>query len=169
MLLQCWKVHNQLAHERALAKFHYSRTKNLPVIWQCLFTKLNIVSISTFQQQAINFHLFSDMVMGRFGARIKCEVQPTHVLSWDEQNAIKYAGGYVVNKLAKQYRKMATEKAGQFAECLQSMVDIQEISEMPTELQWISSVDRGGLCNVKLPALLGINDLSIDTHRHWYI
>ena len=69
-------------------------------------------------------------------------------VSWDEQNAIKYAGGYVVNKLAKQYRKIATEKAGQFAECLQSMVDIQEASDMPTESQWISSVDRGGLFHI---------------------
>ena len=60
-----------------------------------LFTKLNIVSISTFQQQAVNFRLFNDMVVDRFGTRIKCEVQPTHVLSWDEQNAVKYAGGYV--------------------------------------------------------------------------
>ena len=66
------------------------------------------------------------------------------MLSWDEQNAIKYAGGYVVNKLAKQYRKMAR----QFAECLQSMVDIQEASDMPTESQWISSVDRGGLFHI---------------------
>ena len=88
------------------------------------------------------------MVVDRFGARTKCEVQPTHVLSWDEQNAIKYAGGYVVNKLAKQYRKMATEKAGQFAECLQSMVDIQEASNMPTESQWISNIDRGGLFHI---------------------
>ena len=151
-LLTCFssigKVRNQLAHERALAKFHCSRTGSLPAIWQHLFTKLNIVSISTFLQQAVNFRLFNDMVVDRFGARTKCEVQPTHVLSWDEQNAIKYAGGYVVNKLAKQYRKMGTEKAGQFAECLQSMINIQEASNMPNESQWISNIDRGGLFHI---------------------
>ena len=60
-----------------------------------------------------------------------------------------------VNKLAKQYRKMATEKAGQFVECLQSirMVNIQEASDMPTESQWISSVDRGGLFHISDNAL----------------
>ena len=44
-LLTCFssvgKVRNQLAHERALAKFHCSRTGSLPAIWQRLFTKLN--------------------------------------------------------------------------------------------------------------------------------
>lgn len=48
-----------------------------------------------------------------------------HMLSWNEQNALKYADKYVVNNLTKQYRKMVTEKASQFAEFLESMVDIQ--------------------------------------------
>jgi len=25
---------------------------------------------------------------------MKCKIQPAHVLSWDEENAIGYAGGY---------------------------------------------------------------------------
>lgn len=48
-----------------------------------------------------------------------------HMLSWNEQNSLKYADKYVVNNLTKQYRKMVTEKASQFAEFLESMVDIQ--------------------------------------------
>ena len=142
------KVRNQLARERALAKFHSNRIDNLPVIWKCLFRKSGIASISAFQQ-AVNFRLFNDMAIDKFATTTKYEVQPPHVLSCDEENAIGYAGGYVVKKLATQYKKMGTAKAGQFVECLLSMVcDMQETSKIPTHSQWIDSIDRGGLFHI---------------------
>lgn len=47
---------------------------------------------------------------------------------------IRYAGGYIVKKLAAQYKKMTTAKAGHFVEYLLSMVcGMQEASEISTQ------------------------------------
>ena len=68
--------------------------------------------INALQQQDVNFHLFNNMTISKFATNTKCEVQHAHVMSWDEENAIRYAAGYVVNKLVKQYMKMNSSRAG---------------------------------------------------------
>ena len=162
------KVRYQLARERALTKFHCSRTEDLPIIWKCLIRKSEIATISAFQQQAVNFRLFNDMAIDKFTTTTKCEVQSVrHVTSCDEDNAIRYAGGYVVKRLAAQYKKMTTAKAGQFVECLLSMVcDMQEASEIPTQSQWIDSIDRGGLLHISDGTVNFFKAMELCIQRH---
>ena len=52
---------------------------------------------------------------------------------------------------------MTTPKAGQFVECLLSMVcDMQEASEISTQSQWTDSIDKGGLLHIQFLQSHGI-------------
>ena len=72
------------------------RQEHLPLIWAHLFVELKVPPINALQQQTINFQLLNDMAVTKFATRTKCEEPPARVhLSWEEENAIRYAGGYV--------------------------------------------------------------------------
>ena len=48
-------------------------------------------------------------------------VNPTVSLGSEEENAIRYASGYVAMKLVKRYKEEGSKKAAQFVECLSNM------------------------------------------------
>ena len=93
------QVRYQLARERAFTNFHRVRQERLPLIWAHLFVELKVPPINALQQQTIKFQLLNDMAVTKFATRTKCEKPPARVhLSWEEENAIRYAGGYVILK-----------------------------------------------------------------------
>lgn len=166
------QVRHQLARERAFTKFHQIRLERLPLVWKRLFIGLGVPPIPALQQQTVNFRLFNDMVVAKFNTPcIKCEKLPTKVhLSWEEENAVRHAGGYVINKLAKQYMKMETTKAAQLVECLLSMGNAvsQESSQTETSSssRWTETVDRGGLFHINNSTMNFFKSVEICTQKH---
>ena len=68
----------------------------------------------------------------------------------DEQSIIRYAGGYVAQRLLSKYKTEDTEKAASFVECLSHMaIDGNETSLMDYTKEWIEKINRGGLFEVK--------------------
>ena len=157
------QVRYQLARERTFTNFHRVRQERLPLIWAHFFVQLKVPPINALQQQTINFQLLNDMAVKKFATRTKCEKSPARVhLSWEEGNAIRYAGGYVINKLTKQYMKMETAKAGQLVECLLSMGNAvsQESSQAEItscSIQWINTINRGGLFHINDEVMIFLN------------
>ena len=70
----------------------------------------------TLQLQAVNFQLFKKLLVDAFalvtatGAMTQRRVN----LSSEEDNAIRYASGFVATKLLRKYENMKEEKAAQF-------------------------------------------------------
>ncbi len=75
--------------------------------------------------------------------------QYKNLVTIEEDNAIRYASGYVAMKLLKKYQKKESDNAVHFVECLSNMASLgEESSFYDYTLEWISSVDRGGLFSV---------------------
>lgn len=146
------KVRSQLARERAFGTFHQLRSLKLPDIWKRLSHELKLPPINSLQQQAVNFQLFKKLLLEAFalvtavpGAMTQRRVN----LSSEEDNAIRYASGFITAKLLKKYEDMKGEKAAQFVECLSNMGSSgDDASFYRYTREWITNIDRGGLLHI---------------------
>ena len=107
-LFSVGKVRPQLARERAFCKFHHLRILKLPDIWRKLSHELKIPTINSPQQQAVNFRLFKKLLVDAFAsvtATPGAMSRKRTNLSSEEDNAIRYASGFVSVKLVKDERR----------------------------------------------------------------
>ncbi len=139
--------------EQSLVKFHALKINKLPSIWRTLSIGLKLPPVNAFQQQAVNRHLFENILIDAAKSRTTRSTIPVQKprleLTIEEDNAIRYASGYVAMKLLKKYQKKESDNAVHFVECLSNMASLgEESSFYDYTLEWISSVDRGGLFSV---------------------
>ena len=173
------RVQHQLAHERAITAFHRLRMDTLPLIWKEFCCQLSIPGLAVYWQQAINYHLFKNLTVDTFKAVTSttnishASVTHTMRLSSEEENAIRYAGGYVTNKLIKHYLHTSTvpavnRKAAKFVECLHSMgcSPGDEESFLSYTMEWTTKMDRGGLFYINDRAYLFYKEVEIFTQAH---
>ena len=69
-------------------------------------------------------------------------------MSSEEENAVRYASGFVRIRLMKKYKKINNIKAAQFVDCLShlsSSDEDEESSYYEYMKTWIDIVNRGGL------------------------
>ena len=139
----------KLFKERALSTFNQLRIEKLPSVWKSLSQKIELPQVIPLQQQSVNRHLFETILVD-----IARSSKPTPVaakrhlvqLSTEEDNAVRYASGFVAMKLVRKYRKMSTETAAHFVECLANMASSgDESSYYLYTLEWLTNIDRGGL------------------------
>ena len=68
------------------------------------------------------------------------------LLQVEEENALRYASGYVTMKLCKKFEKSSGDKAAQFMECLTHMANMGDDSSFyQYTKEWVESMNRGGL------------------------
>lgn len=143
------QVKPKLYQERALTRFHKLRVEKLPLVWNCMSKGLELPPVIALQQQSVNRHLFERILVDTVKsskptalAVRKCTIQ----LSTEEDNAVRYASGYVAMKLLEKYKKMSTATAAHFVECLSHMASSgEESSFYDYTLEWMTNIDRGGL------------------------
>ena len=110
-----------------------------PMIWQCLIDKL-------FLQSLLEHGPTSQLTTGATTAEI--------TLSLVEQNAVRYAAGFVVRKLLKKHHRNESPAANACGSCLKEMTaeDNPDCSQTGSfndyRRIWISMTDRGGLTHV---------------------
>jgi len=72
--------------------------------------------------QFVNQTLFDNLAMKHSGAASHAS-PPSHLpstsLTFDEENILRYVGGYIPFKLLRQFEKLTTDKAADFVECLE--------------------------------------------------
>ena len=67
-------------------------------------------------------------------------------LSTEEDDAVRYASGFLAMKLVRKHQKMSTGTASHFVECLAILASSgDESSYYLYTLEWMSNSDRGGL------------------------
>ncbi len=103
------KIRIQLARERALKRFHQLRLESLPTLWKEVFSELGVPEDNAVILQSINQLLFNSIVLEGLGMQLlPRKLLPARrylAMYSDEQNAVRYASGYVVKVLKKQYEK----------------------------------------------------------------
>ena len=116
------KVRVALARERALIRFHQMRQSILPNLWKKLFTQLCVPLPSPLLLQSINRQLLNRTLLIVYSVTESTNKEQTSVtMLSDEENAIRYASGYIAMKLLKHYKTGKGTKAIQFVDCLSNM------------------------------------------------
>ena len=118
-------------------------------LWRKLFTELEVAAVQTLTTQSINRHLFNLLILETSSSSsLSCKTTPV-VMSSEEENAVRYASGYVAMKLMKELMKKDTESAAQAVECLLHMaVQGEEADFYAYTREWVKTVDRGGMFHI---------------------
>ena len=131
------QVMPQLAKGRAHRDFHQARLKDIPSMWSKFTSKAGLDEVEPVDLQAVSRHLF-DLSMTEFFAMIKKSKKRSDVtvkLLADEENAVRYASGFVGMKLLKIYAQKEGVKAAQKRECLRAMAQCGNDSHFYSTLQ----------------------------------
>ena len=89
------------------------------------------------------------------------------VMGSEEENAVRYASGYVAMKLRKEYLKQDTMKAATFVDCLSHMAVVREESNFYLYTsEWIKTVDRGGLFHLNDSSFHFFRAVELVTQKH---
>ena len=94
--------------------------------------------------KSVNRHLFNILLLEtKSSSSLPSETTPV-VMSSEEENAVRYASGYVAMKLMKEFMKKDTESAAQSVECLSHMaVEGEEADFYAYTSEWVKTVAEG--------------------------
>lgn len=82
----------------------------------------------------------------------------------EEEEAVRYAGGYVAMKIKKRYMSKNGSKAAEYIECLSHMaVDGEDTSFFQYTKTWTIIVNRGGLFELNDRTFLFFKTLEVQT------
>ena len=112
---------------------------------------LELPPLNPFHQQAVNRHLFQQLLTLHATSRYPIVIAqtPSVKVTAEEENAIRYASGYLAMKALKKYKKTKGCNSVHFVECLLHMASSgEESSFIEYTRDWIKKVDRGGLFHV---------------------
>ena len=158
-----------LGRTKALSSFHQLSVTALEDLWKQLFTELGVVSVVALTRQSVNHHLFNILLVEAkstsrsTSSSVQCDAKPV-VMGSEEENAVRYAGGYVAMKLMKQFMKKDTESAAECVKCLSHMaVEGNESDFYTYTREWVTTVDRGGLFHINTSSFLFCRALEIAT------
>ena len=94
--------------EKSLIEFQKLKLTILPLIWQSFATGLGLPPVNPFQQQSVNRELFQKLLVAVAKAcsgPIVATPRTVHThLSVEEENAVRYASGYVTMKLLNKFK-----------------------------------------------------------------
>ena len=109
------------------------------------------------------FNVLAEETASRFNT-VQRDATPQVAMGSEEESAVRYASGYVVMKLMKEFVKEETEHAAQFVECLSHMaVEGEENDFYSYTREWVKSADRGGLFHINTSSFLIFQALEVAT------
>ena len=160
-------VRAALARERALIRFHRLRQSILPNLWKELFIRLSMPLPSPMLLQSVNRHLLNQTLLSVFSVTETAATnreQVTTTMMSDEENAVRYASGYVAMKLLKHYKTGKGTKDRQYVDCLSNMaVSGDDQSYYAYTKEWTSKANRGGLFEVNDTCFLFFRSVELRT------
>ena len=141
-----------ISRTKALSSFHKLSITTLKDLWRQLFAELEVATVQALTTQSVNRYLFNLLLLEtKSSSSLSYETTPV-VMGSEEENAVRYASGYVAMKLMKELMKKDTESAAQSVECLSHMaVEGEEADFYAYTREWVKTVDRGGLFYINDP------------------
>ena len=111
--------------ETAFRNFHQLSIRKLPTIIMgepINFNNLQLPAVKTVLVQSVNRQILNTLLVRLKTATSQSPSRSTvPVLLSEEENAIRYASGYVAMNLKKTFEKQDSNKAAQFVDCLAHM------------------------------------------------
>ena len=137
-------------------RFHAERLSSFRILWTNFFLALDIGSTDYLVTEYVNEKVMEMEVKATY--EVEYEKVVVEDLTEDEQNALRYAAGYVPKKLIEKFRKPTythPHKQDYLArlELLGEGLTSKELEKENTTFleytkKWVTSVDRGGLFKI---------------------
>lgn len=153
--------------EKALVRFHQLSINALPSLWEALCTMLGLPILRALTCQTVNKQLLSQVLQERTSSSQGPSRKRQVTMCSEEENAVRYASGYVAIKVMRLFEKDDSTKAAQFVDCLSHMaLSGEESSFYAYTKEWIDSVNRGGLFCINETAFLFFRAVELITQVH---
>ena len=155
----------KLNREEMWRKYHIFRTsKDFFILWgQFLNDSINTGGPIFFQY--ITDHVFKLVIKRRFPIPQLCDtVADTDAcLSYAEQNALRYAAGYIPRNLHSKIKRSSHQNKESLSMCLMELIEEDGVSDDSED--WLKQVDRGGLnyINTKTYLFMSAMELVVKT------
>ncbi len=150
-LLQCFSHGAKLEVGKMWTNYHSFRSsKNFFVLWS-KFLSQSINKGSPIFFQYITHHLFTQLVKEHHPVPpARMHFEAVDRLTYEENNALRYAAGYVPRNLMSKVRNSGLSNKKSLSLCLMDIIeDDSGIGDDGDDSQdWIKAVDRGGLTGV---------------------
>ncbi|SMN01061.1 hypothetical protein SPONL_1741 [uncultured Candidatus Thioglobus sp.] len=131
--------------ERVWSEFHALRSSNGFVTKWTEFLATNSLKIEPLFYQQISLNVFTELMKQEYQHQTPLPscTDEVAVLSYEEESAVRYMGGYLIRAL----RKENSANSGLMLN-LQDLVNDDDDTEPAESEEWTCSIDRGGLIRI---------------------
>ena len=142
-------LHSQASREKMWAMYHHIRTsQEYKTIWTT-FLQESGTSLLLIFYQSVTDKIFQKRL--KFHTPVPCssgqECDET-TLTYEEENAIRYAAGYVLSSARKSILKSAAQQKNSLLDVINTLAKNSDEVEEDMSCEWLKTVDRGGLIHI---------------------
>ena len=106
------------------------------------------MALSLFIIQFVTNYMFKQLVKRKFPAAVSvCQDTIETCLSYQEENSLRYAAGYIPRNLIKKIKRSSLDNKEVLQLCLLDLIEEDGMGDDESQ-EWIQAVNRGGLNNV---------------------
>ena len=144
---------SQVSREKMWGAYHCIRTSpSFACLWREFLQQAKIQVLPIFYQ-SLTDTLFQKRIEVYFP--ISCSSQQVGeeetegtVLTFEEENAIRYAAGYVLRAVRKKISNSSKQEKEQLVEAIDGLLSDDDVEDNDLSSSWVAVVDRGGLLHI---------------------
>ena len=159
---------SQAAREKMWGAYHCIRTSpTFACLWREFLQRAKIQVLPIFYQSLTDI-LFQRRIEFYFPISKhsdKGEAEDS-VLTFEEENAIRYAAGYVLRAVRKKTTKPSKQQKDQLVETIDAIVGDNDVVGNDISSSWLSVVDRGGLLHISDDLYRVFVAMELEIRRH---
>ena len=168
-------AHTQAGREKMWGLFHSIRTSYEYKCHWTTFLEESMVNATTLLFQTITDKLFQKRIDYHLPLQ---DVSPSlseaegDAFTFEEENAIRYAAGYVFCALRKKIIKSAYPQKEQLSDIVEVLLqndDQDDSAEHDTSCEWMEIVDRGGLIHISDKLFRVFIAIELEIRRHFRV
>ena len=143
--------HMQASRERMWGMYYSIRTsQTFTFLWSTFLQQSNSQATSLFYQ-SVTDKLFEKRIEFHFPISSSSESVEVDMstLTFEEENALRYAAGYVLRTVRKKISKSSSPQREELIESVDMLFRCDdEVEEQDASSSWMAIVDRGGLVHI---------------------
>lgn len=155
-------------HSDMCRSYHTIRcSSNFKLMWVKFFNTIGIANPEPSLYQEITDRIFDSLVKDTYPVLEKDPTTSSQsiAITYADANVIRFAAGYVCKSLKEKVESI--QQNSHLLRCIDNLVDDNPQHEGSLTTDWITLIDRGGLCHVKETTFLLFNALEEETREHF--
>ena len=135
-------------------------------MWVQFFNKIGIANPEPYLYQEITDQIFDNLVKDTYPVLEKNPAisSQSTAITYADANVIRFAAGYVCRSLKEKVE--SSQQNSHLIRCFNNLIDDNPRHEGSLTTNWITLIDRGGLCHVKETTFLLFNAVE-ETREHF--